>query len=105
VVPDVLPYKDKRPDLPVHVTLICEAPDEADAQKLVALTMAGAEQRLPVTRFTATNVGKRCYFHWKPKKSRLEGASGLVDWLKRQKCDGFRMQLESGPGITGLPNQ
>jgi len=105
VVPDLLPYEGKRPDLPVHVTVICEAPDETTAQTLVTLTMAGAEQRLPITNFTAKNVGTRCYFNWKPKKERLEGASGLVEWLKEQQCDGFRLQLESGPGITGLPQE
>ncbi len=105
VIPDVLPYENKRPDLPVHVTVVCDAPDDATAGQLVALTRAGAEQRLPISNFNATNIGKRCYFNWKPKKDRLEGASGLVDWLKQQECDGFRLQLESGPGITGLPSQ
>lgn len=105
VVPDVLPYKDKPANLPGHVTVICDAPDEAVAAQLVALTTAGAEQRLPITKFNATNVGKRCYFNWKPLKDKLEGASGLVEFLKQQKCDGFRLQLESGPGITGLPKQ
>ena len=103
VIPDVLPYKDKRPDLPVHVSVICDAPDEATAARLVAMTSAGAEQRLPITKFTATHRGSRCYFNWKPKQERLEGASGLVDFLKEQECDGFRLQLESGPGVTGLP--
>ncbi len=105
VVPDVLPYADKRPDQPAHVTVVCDAPDEATAARLVALTMAGAEQRLPITDFTATHTGRRCYFHWKPKKRRLQAASGLVEFLKQQKCDGFRLQLESGPGITGLPEE
>jgi hypothetical protein len=105
VLPDVLPYKNKRPDLPVYVTVICEAPDQATATQLVALTTAGAEQRLPIEKFNATNLGKRCYFNWKPKRDRLEGATGLVEFLKQQKCDGFRLQLESGPGITGLPQE
>lgn len=105
VLPDVLPYKNKRPDLPVYVTVICEAPDQATATQLVALTTAGAEQRLPIENFNATNLGKRCYFNWKPKRDRLEGATGLVEFLKQQKCDDFRLQLESGPGITGLPQE
>jgi len=105
VLPDVLPYKNKRPDLPVYVTVICEAPDLATATQLVALTTAGAEQRLPIEKFNATNLGKRCYFNWKPKRDRLEGATGLIEFLKQQKCDDFRLQLESGPGVTGLPQE
>lgn len=105
VVPDVLPYKDKRPDLPAHVTIICEAPDAATAAKLVETTVARTAKRLPVNKFKATHVGTRCYFNWKPKTGRLEAASGLVEFLKEQNCNGFRVQLESGPGITGLPPQ
>lgn len=103
VIPDVLPYEDKRPDLPAHVTVICDAPDEDSATQLVALANAGAEQRLPVMNFSAVCRGKRCYFHWKPKKDRLQAASALVEFLKGHNCDGFKLQLESGPGITGLP--
>ena len=102
VTPDVLPYKDKRSDLPAHVTVICEAPDEAAAAQLVSLTTVGAEQRLPISKFNAVHTGKRCYFNWKPNDGRLKGASGLVEFLKQHNCDGFRLQLESGPGITGL---
>ena len=103
VIPDVLPYADKRPDLPARVTLIASAPDEAAAAKLVAMTEATAEQKLPVTDFTAANVGTRCYFNWKPKNGRLRGAAGLADFLEKHDCDGMCLQLESGPGITGFP--
>lgn len=102
VIPDVLPYEDKRPDLPSYVTMICDAPDVATASRLINGTAAKAASRLPVSSFMARNVGRRCYFNWKPQTERLEAAAGLVEFLKQQKCDGFLVQLESGPGITGL---
>jgi len=102
VIPDVLPYKGKRPDLPAHVTVTCEAPNAAAAAQLVALTTEGA---VPVSRFNATHAGSRCYFNWKPEKGQLEAATGLIGFLKQRQCTAFQVQLESGPGITGLSQQ
>ena len=105
VRPNVLPYKGKRPDLPTHVTVVCEAPNTETAALLVALTQENTEQRLAVSNFNATHAGKRCYFNWRPKKSNLKAATGLIGFLKQRKCVGFQIQLESGPGVTGLSPQ
>jgi len=110
VVPDVLPYKDKQPNLPARITLFCDAPDENSAAVIVAAGKVLAKNKLPVTEFRGTHVGKRCYFNWKPvtdstKSDGRLAAKSLAEWLTTQKCDGFQLQLESGPGITGLNPQ
>ena len=105
VVPDVLPYADKRPDLPNRVTVVCEAPDEATAEQLIQLGRAGAEERLPVTDFKAYRSGTRCFFNWKPNERRLKAAQQLGSFLSQYNCTGIRAQLESGEEITGLPKE
>ena len=47
VLPDVLPYKNKRPDLPVYVTVICEAPRPGNCD--TACSINNSRSRTTVT--------------------------------------------------------
>ncbi|MCA9132225.1 MAG: PhoPQ-activated pathogenicity-related family protein [Planctomycetales bacterium] len=100
VIPDVLPYQEKRPDLPTTISIVCEAESEEAAKKIVG-SQAEIAQRLDVANFTASCFGKRCYFNWKPQDELERPVVMLTEYLKQQKCKSFQCQLESGAGTTG----
>lgn len=107
IVPDTLPYADKNPGLPTTVSLVCTAKDEQSATALVAERAEMARQ-FELPDLTASSAGPRCYFNWKPaevdRDDQFEGpAKKLAGYLKGKGCDGFQLQLESGPGVTGAP--
>ena len=107
VVPDILPYKGKLPNLPARITLICDAPDKIEAAAVVVSAAALANNELTLAEFRGLHVGRRCYFNWKPVTDTTipdgrRAAKILAEFLEGQRCERLRLQLESGPGITGL---
>lgn len=101
VVPDTLPYADKNPSLPATVTVVCTAPSDGDAQKLVDATKAFfAEHKLSENGLATKQVGARCYFNFRPAGGLEDTVGAFAGWLKQHGGDELRFQLESGEGIT-----
>jgi PhoPQ-activated pathogenicity-related protein len=104
VVPDTVPFADKPSHLPTSVTIVCSAPDAADAKKVVEEAKAFLNKQGAAPPDLETQVhGERCYFNWTPQGDYRGGAKFLTDYLTEQGCEGFAYQLESGPDITLPP--
>ncbi|MBN2295272.1 MAG: PhoPQ-activated pathogenicity-related family protein [Pirellulales bacterium] len=104
VIPDTVPFAYKPSNLPTSVTLICTAPNESVARKIVAESkMFLKNQDLAAGKLNTHIDGKRCYFNWVPKGNLQAGAMILTKYLSKQQCDKFTYQLESGPEITLPP--
>ena len=102
VIPDVLPYADKSPDLPFSLTVVCESPSPEDAKKAVAELKRLVESRKIQANELRTKIaGARCYFNWRPShdRSRKESEAMTVA-LTKLGCRHITYQLESGSGIT-----
>ena len=63
-----------------------------------------AESRPGISVFSIYRKGRHCIFHWKSDPDELRDAMGLMRILKQQGCENVQLQLESGPEITGLPD-
>ena len=103
IVPRTLPHQDKPADLPTYVTIRCDAPDEAAADQMIAMARVLADSRPGITELSIYRNGQDCIFHWKPELEELKDAIGLLGILQQQGCKNVRLQLESGPEITGFP--
>jgi PhoPQ-activated pathogenicity-related protein len=102
VVPDVLPYPEKAPDLPASVTIVGTAPSDAAALRIIgAVETLAKAGKFSATSLQTKTTGTKCYINWSPdlKRSRAE-AAGLAKFLEDQGCRDLRYQLESGPAIT-----
>lgn len=105
VIPDTVPFKDKPSHLPTSLTLVCSAPNEQAAKKVVeAATELVKSQKLMKGDLKTQVHGKRCYFNWIPDGDFRLGARVLTEFLAKQQCDAFAYQLESGPEITLPPD-
>lgn len=101
VVPDVLPYANKDPRLPATLTVVCTTASEDAADRLLESAEAFvAERKLSQNGLETRRAGATCYLNCCPSGDFEACAAQLTDWLKSQGADGFRYQLESGPGIT-----
>jgi len=104
VIPDTLPFADKPSHLPTSLTLVCTAPSESAAPKVVREAEALAKNLGFAPDGLTTHVhGKRCYLNWAPNDDFEAGAKILTAFLTKQHCDAFAYQLESGPNITLPP--
>lgn len=105
VIPEIIPFKDKPSHLPTSVTLSCHAPNHAAAKQVAEAATALAKNfDFGPKGLTSKVKGKRCYFNWIPSDDFRVGAAALTDFLKKQKCDTFAYQLESGEEITFPPD-
>jgi PhoPQ-activated pathogenicity-related protein len=101
VTPDVLPHAEKDPALPASVTIVCEAPDEGSAARVLADVPDFAERnRVGNGGLQTTRSACRCYINWTPGGSFEQEASRLMKWLEQRGFRDFNFQLESGPEIT-----
>ncbi len=102
VTPDRLPYAGKPRNLPSSLTVVCEVPSAAEAQKVVADVQQLVESgRIPLEDLTTKLLGSKCYFNWQPSadESRDE-AKAMTAALAKLGCSKISYQLESGRGIT-----
>ena len=101
VVPDTLPYAGKDVSQPATLTIVCTAANVDKARQLVEDAEDFVEiQMLSQTKLICSRDGKRCYLNCCPSGDFEECAKLLTGWLSEQGAEGFRYQLESGPGIT-----
>jgi PhoPQ-activated pathogenicity-related protein len=104
VIPDTVPFAGKPSHLPTSLTLVCNAPSEVDAKKIVETATEFVKDQKFAEHELKTNIrGRRCYFNWVPDGDFRVGAKRLTEYLARQQCDTFAYQLESGPEITLPP--
>lgn len=104
VKPDILPFEEKKLNLPTSLTVIGVAPSEESVQAAVR----EAESFIQQQGFAAGNLsfhcdGKRCFFNWKPGGDIEAEARIMTEWMAKKKFDKFAYQLESGPEITLPP--
>lgn len=104
VIPDTVPFAGKPSHLPTSVTLVCSAPNELAAKKIVETATDFAKNQKFVEGDLKTKVrGRRCYFNWVSDGDFRIGAKLLTEHLGKQQCDTFAYQLESGSEITLPP--
>jgi PhoPQ-activated pathogenicity-related protein len=104
VIPDTIPFAGKPSHLPTSLTLICSAPSESAARKVVREAKMFAKNRSFAAGGLTTHVhGKRCYLNWVPNGDFRIGTKILTEHLTKQQCDTFAYQLESGSEITLPP--
>jgi PhoPQ-activated pathogenicity-related protein len=104
VTPDTVPFAEKPSDLPTSLTLVCEAPSEADAERVAdAATTFVKKQNFAASGVKVIVRGKRCYFNWTPNGDFRTGGKLLTEYLTNNQCRAFAYQLESGPEITFPP--
>lgn len=105
VKPEIVPFTDKKLNLPTSVTVIGVAPSEDAAQTAIK----EAESFIKQQGFAEGELsfhcdGKRCYFNWKPSGDLDAGARTMTEWMAKKKFGKFAYQLESGPEITLPPS-
>lgn len=104
VIPDTVPFAGKPSHLPTSLTLVCNAPSESAARKVVEEARTFVRNQSFAENGLTTHVhGKRCYLNWVPNGNFRIGAKILAKHLAEQQCDTFAYQLESGPAITLPP--
>ena len=104
VIPDTVPFGDKPSHLPTSLTLVCTAPSDLAATKIVETATELLKNQNLVERDLKTRViGKRCFFNWVPKGDFRTGAKILTEHLAKQQCSTFAYQLESGSEMTLPP--
>lgn len=104
VIPDTLPFAGKPSHLPTSLTLVCSAPNESAAWKVVREAKTFAKNRSFAADGLTTHVhGRRCYLNWVPNGDFRAGAKILTEHLTEQQCDTFAYQLESDSEITIPP--
>ena len=104
VIPDLVPFAGKPSHLPTSLTLVCNAPSEEAAKKVVEEATAFVKDQKISKHDPKTVVrGKRCYINIDPDGDFRVGGKLLTEYLAKQQCDKFAYQLESGSEITLPP--
>ncbi len=104
VIPETVPFEGKPSHLSTTLTLSCHAPNEAAAKQVVQDAKSLLQSKGLLKGELKTEVhGNRCFFNWEPGENFRVGAGALTEFLKKQKCDTFAYQLESGAAITLPP--
>ncbi|MAT15135.1 MAG: PhoPQ-activated pathogenicity [Planctomyces sp.] len=106
VLPNIVPFKGKDPNLPTSLTLVCSAPTDGAAQQLAKMAEKMFTDREGIAgRVTTATRGDQLYINMEPKGDFRQTMQALTVMLKSQKCDDFQYQVESGPEITFPPEQ
>ena len=104
VTPEIEPFKDKPSHLPTSVTLVCNAPSEEAAKKIVESTTELAKnQKIGGGELKTRVIGKRCFFNFTPHGDFRVSLKALAEQLTKQQCTALAYQLESGPEMTIPP--
>ncbi len=102
ITPDVLPFKDKNPNLPPTITLRCIAPN---AEVVIAIEKTISSEKIAtvatemqfshsVQVVPSPNVAIQ--LNWKSVGPFDKSAQAITGWLSEQKCTAFSYRLESG---------
>ena len=103
VLPDTLPFEEKKSDLPTSITMICDASSDTNREEVVSKL-----KRVESWPFTEKDLmiesrANQLYINWIPSGRIAEGAA-MYDYLRENDCRPQTYQLESGRGITFPPN-
>ena len=104
VIPDVLPFAGKAPDLAPSVTLACSVSSSGDevARKVKDLIV---KRDAAASGFKTLVRGERVYLNWASPAEFQANAGAIGDFLEELGCGAIAYQLESGPDITASLDQ
>ncbi len=104
VTPDEIPFADKDPSQPLSITLVCKAPSNDAAEKLVE-SFPGFAKTGKLGDIMTECIGDTCYLNFVPAKDGVElQMAGIMTWLKANQFKDVLYQLESGQSITLPPS-
>ncbi len=102
ITPDVLPFKDKNPNLPPTITLRCIAPNQEVAKAIEnaisskKIATVATEMQFSQSDRATQSPQIAVQLNWKSVGPFDKSASAITGWLSEQKCANFSYRLESG---------
>lgn len=99
IVPDVLPFADKNPALPVSVTLHCTVSSQEAADQIKEALNSPEMQAVgsdPQLSFDGEGDAMTMTLNWIPKGRYEDGGRVVLGYLESLGCDDFDFHFESG---------